>query len=226
MKRIIFVCLLAFAFVLTVHSQAGKIREITGEVQLKPAGSSVFIPAAPGAAVAQDTIVSTGIRSTAIIDVGSSSVVVRPLTRLSLSEISGSSGNENLNISLQSGRIRVDVKPPSGTKANATVTSPTATASVRGTSFDMDYRNLDVFDGKVFWVGQNKLGVTVRSGNRNKIKIDGYPQYPVELVEAGLAPHRPRGAGESMETVSSSGSEIINSYVYGVIVVDVTTGLP
>ena len=214
MKKTIFICLISLMTVFAVYSQTGIIREFTGEVELKPSGSSVFIPARAGVEVARDTIVSTGIKSTAVIEIGSSSIVVRPLTRLSLSEIQSSSGSENLNISLQSGRIRVDVKPPAGTRVNATVQSPTATASVRGTEFEMDAQNISVYDGKVAWVGKNNLGVVVTSSTKNKLNIHGIPQYPVDLIDSGLMPSKPSGAGDSGESAGASGGEIINSHNY------------
>jgi hypothetical protein len=136
MKKFILVTLLTFTAI-AAYSQTGVIREMTGEVELKHAGASAFVPAQVGSEISRDTIVSTGFRSTAIIAAGSAVITVRPLTRLSFAEISSSADTENLNVNLQAGRVRVDVKPPAGTRASATFRGPTATASVRGTSFEM-----------------------------------------------------------------------------------------
>jgi len=54
---------------------------------------------------------------------------------------------------MQAGRIRVDVTPPAGTRAAMTVSSPSATASVRGPSFYFDTRNIAVTEGIVFFKG-------------------------------------------------------------------------
>ena len=121
MKKIILTAFFTAAIAAGLFAQNGVIRELTGEVELKHAGSTAFVPAAAGAQVALNTIVSTGFRSTAIITVGSATITVRPLTRLSLAEIQSSSDSENVNVSLQAGRVRVDVKPPAGTRANLTV---------------------------------------------------------------------------------------------------------
>jgi hypothetical protein len=106
--------------------------------------AAAFTLVQKGSQVARDIIVSTGFKSAAIIEVGSSVITVRLLTRFSLSEIQSSANTENLNINLQAGRIRVDVKPPVGTKASDKVQSPSAAASVRGTVFYMDTKNLAV----------------------------------------------------------------------------------
>jgi len=207
MKKIIFILVMVMVAVFAVHSQTGVIRELTGDVELKPAGSSAFIPAVAGNQVAQNTIISTGIKSTAIIEVGSNLIVVRPLTRLSLSEIQSSAGSENLNINLQTGRVRLDVKPPAGTRANTTVQSPAATASVRGTSIDMDTGNVNVLNGAITWGSNNGIKVRVSGGNNNKLKFNGQPYFPVEMALSGYLPSKPVGSGGSGETLGSPGGD-------------------
>ena len=70
----------------------GVIKELSGTVELKPAGQADYTAAKAGDAVARDTVVSTGFKSSALITVGSTTLTVRPLTRLSLAEISASAG--------------------------------------------------------------------------------------------------------------------------------------
>jgi len=205
MKKIVFMVLMVSAAVFA-YSQYGTIRELSGEVELKTAGSSAFVPAMQGSQVAQDTIVSTGFKSTAVIAVGSSVITVRPLTRLSLSEIQSSAGTENLNVNLQAGRVRVDVKPPAGTRAATTIQSPSATASVRGTSFEMDVLNLNVVEGNVAFNGQNGLTVLVGGGSSSTIVSGGGAENPKVLDAAKLTPPAPMGtstAGELFTPVPS-----------------------
>jgi hypothetical protein len=173
-------------------AQNGVIRELTGEVELKPAGTTAFVAARAGDEVAPNTIVSTGFKSTAVIAVGSSVITVRPLTRLSLAEIQSSAGTENLNVNLQAGRVRVDVNPPAGSRANFTVQSPTATASVRGTSFEFDTRNLTVSEGSVAFSGASGMASMVNTGGANSIGTDGDPVNATG-IEASLRPPPPVG---------------------------------
>jgi hypothetical protein len=88
------------------------------------------------------------------------------LTRLSLEELRNIQGNEEVRLYLQSGRIRVNVKPPVEGKTNFTVGSPSITASVRGTSFDFDGVNLQVDEGQVHAAGEDGAGVYVGAGHR------------------------------------------------------------
>ena len=154
-------------------AQKAVIKELSGTVELKPSGSSDFVPAVVGAEVAQDTVVSTGFKSTAIVQAGSAVLTVRPLTRLTLTEIQASQGEESLNLSLQAGRVRVDVNPPAGAKASLSVSSPTATASVRGTSFEFDTGNLRVQSGTVLFAGRWGYGVSVREGQAGTVGASG-----------------------------------------------------
>ena len=202
MKKI-FILFLLISMSAIVYSQTGIIREIAGDVELKSAGSSVFVRAQSGSHVEENTIVSTGFRSTAVIAVGSSLITVQPLTRLTLSEIQSSSGVENLNVNLQSGRIRVDVKPPAGTRVSTIVQSPSATASVRGTILEMDIYNLDVVEGTVNWSGSDNVPVSVSKGS-STISIDGSAGNPISLSSIGLLPSLPVGAGLSGETLPVS----------------------
>jgi hypothetical protein len=182
-------CVTAFA----AFAQSAVIRELTGEVQLKHAGASAFVPAVAGSEVAQDTIVSTGFRSSAIIAAGGSVITVRPLTRLTLAEIQSSSGAENININLQSGRVRVDVTPPAGARANFTVQSPSATASVRGTSFEFDTRSLWVTEGTVSFRGSSGIAIPVSAGGESCVGNEGKAIHPAQIAGTYLLPSAPVG---------------------------------
>jgi hypothetical protein len=140
----------------------------------------------------------------AIIVVGNTTLTVRPLTRLSLAEISSSAGTENINVNLQTGRVRVDVKPPAGTRANATVQSPTATASVRGTSFEMDTFSIKVFEGNVGYSGTDGLATPVSAGNSSEVGTSGAATAQSIIAEADLAPQGPYGSGMSGESIRAS----------------------
>ena len=188
--------ILAFFLITTglgVFAQNGTIRELNGTVELKAAGASVFTVAKAGDTVRQDTVISTGFKSTALVEVGSALITVRPLTRLTLTEIRASSGAETINVNLQAGRVRVDVNPPAGTRASMAVNSPSATASVRGTSFEFDTRNLRVHSGEVGFQGNRGRMMVVNAGSASKIESDGRAADPIGIRITGLQPSLPSG---------------------------------
>jgi len=198
MKKNLFIVLMLAAITTGVFAQSGVIRDLSGEVELKRAGASSFTAARTGDQVAQDTIISTGFKSTAVIEIGSSLITVRPLTRLSLAEIRSEAGSENVSVNLQAGRVRVDVTPPAGTRANTTIQSPSATASVRGTSFEFDTLNLKVLEGTVSFGGNVGTDVMVRAGGESYVQTDGKTVDPFDISKANLLPQAPVGTPEVM----------------------------
>jgi hypothetical protein len=209
MKKTFFVVLLSAAIAAGVFGQNGVIRELTGEVEIKRSGASSFTAARAGDTIARDTIVSTGFRSTAVIAIGSSTITVRPLTRLSLAEIQSASEAENVNVNLQTGRVRVDVRPPAGTRADFTVQSTTASASVRGTSFEFDTVNLSASEGTVsFGSASGAPAVMVQAGGSSFIGTNGNAVSPAEVKAASLQPPAPVGVDTANAPVIAAPSTV------------------
>jgi hypothetical protein len=204
MKKAILVFLLVTmsGLSLGVFAQSGVIKEFTGTVELKPAGAADFVPATAGAQVSQETIVSTGFKSSALLEVGSTIITVRPLTRLSLTEITALEGTELVNVNLHAGRLRVDVKPPAGTKSSFTVISPIATASVRGTSFFFDTMNVRVREGTVVFKGNAGYTVQVPAGSFSGVGAYSMAAVAQDAVSAAVTVSSPVGLDEATGTPS------------------------
>jgi len=190
MRRFAILVLLLHGSVL-VFAQAPKafIREMTGTVELKKTGSADWIPAKLNDPIGESTIISTGFKSTAILAVGNSTLIVRALTRMSLETLMNSEETDTVNIGLSTGRIRADVKPPAGGKTSFAVQSTTAVASVRGTAFEMDTVNIQVYEGAVRFQpagGSNTRPVVVNAGQESRID-EGGAINPLLAAEASLA---------------------------------------
>jgi hypothetical protein len=180
------------------------IREYTGTVEVKAPGEADWKAAEPGQQISRDTVISTGFKSTALIVLGNSTLTVRPLTRLSLEEIQNRQGDESVRLDLQTGRVRAEVNPPSGGKIDFTVHSPTATASVRGTTFEFNGMNLNVFEGVVHVSGGDRTGVYVGAGHRAVTDPwTGRTAGAGEMVKAELTPALPETAAESVPAPSA-----------------------
>jgi len=192
MKKLLFVTI----FILTglyAFSQDAFIDQLTGTVEIKQPREASFRAAKQGDKIFKDTIISTGFKSYAIVKIGSTTITVRPLTTLSLAEIQTSEETETLNVNLQAGRVRVDVKPAAGTRALTTVTSPSSTASVRGTSFEFDTNNLYVNEGTVSFSGNNGQNVFVTAGGSSQVEQTGQASNPRDEKNATLMPPSPIG---------------------------------
>ena len=190
MKRIFLVIAIMSLIVCSVYSQSsytGKILEINGNVDLKPAGSSSFVKAGVGDEIALDTIVSTGFRSIAVIAAGNSIITVQPLSQLSLSE--------NNNINLQTGKIKIE--PTAGTQTIFTVHSPGTNSFVRGTSFEYDTVNMKANEGRVLFSGISGPAVVVQEGREDALGADKKPSGSSASCSLPSAPGGSRGSSSS-----------------------------
>jgi len=203
MKKILFVTI----FILTglyAFSQDAFIDQLTGTVGIKQPKEEVFKTANKGDKIFKDTIIQTSFRSYAIIKIGSTLITVRPLTTLSLTEIQSLEESETINVNLQMGRVRVDVKPPAGKKASTTLTSPSSVASVRGTSFEFDINNLYVSEGTVSFAGNNGQTVLVSEGGNSRVDRTGQVSTPWDNKKANLMPPSPAGTSAKEMPASST----------------------
>jgi len=212
-QNLVIAAILFFAvqlvFPALVFAQNGVIRELVGTVEIKRAGTANFVPARAGETIAMDTVISTGFRSTALVAIGSSVITVRPLTMLSLAELRAAEGTENININLQAGRVRVDVTPPTGTRTNMEVRGPSATASVRGTSFEFDTRNLRVHEGVVAFRGDRGGVMLVSAGSSSEVSENGKAADPLITSAAELLPPAPAGSDSGINhSGGDSGMEV------------------
>jgi len=184
-------------------AQSGIMKELSGTVELKLSGAREFVAAQAGDRISQDAVISTGFKSSALVEVGSVVLTVRPLTCLTLKEISSSENSENLNINLRTGRVRVELTPPAGTKASMSVSSPIATASVRGTRFDFDTRNIYVERGAVAFKGSRGGLTLVNAGFRGRLDNSDKVYNPVDTMDSGLRPRVPVGSESAWISVNS-----------------------
>lgn len=191
MKRtVFFILLLNGAVLVFAQNPAAYIREITGTVELKRPGSTRWRSAVLGERIEEKAIISTGFGSAAVIAVGDTLLTVKALTRLSLDVLLKKDDTETVNVGLNTGRIKADVKPPAGGKTSFSVQTPSATAAVRGTSFAMDTNNIYVHEGTVVYEpgGASARPVTIGAGQESRVNADtGLVINPLIAAEANLA---------------------------------------
>lgn len=214
MKRLtglLFFLLTAMLTTAVIFAQAPEavIREMTGTVELKASGSQAWKAARNGDRIAESTIISTGFKSTAILAVGSSTFMVRPLTRLSLNALLSRDNTETINVGLRTGRVQVDVKPPAGSRTDFTIQTPSATASVRGTSFDIDPVKLKVKEGTVAYspAGDQSRPVMVSAGQSSQVDSNsGKVANPIAAAEANRS--LPSLPGKTSTAGAESGARL------------------
>jgi len=198
-------------FVSGAFAQEAVIRELTGTVELQHPGSAEWEKASQGQTILQRTIVSTGFKSSALIGIGDSLISVRPLTRLTLTELSARTETETINTNLIAGRVRVDVKAPAGTRSSFGVQSPIATASVRGTVFEMGIYELRVLEGTVEYWDSSASAILVDAVGYSFIdERTGRAVYPMATLNSVLNPGLPIASDSfnSFKVEAAHGSDL------------------
>ena len=199
-----------------LFAQQAVIRDIAGTVEVKHAGNDTWEAAQRGQILAGDSSVSTGFRSTALIALGNTLLTVRPLTRLTITELSQNRDPEKIDLNLEAGRIRAEVNPPDNAGLDFTVRSSAATASVRGTVFEFDTFNLLVTEGTVEFSGALGSSVLIDAGgtgyltdrDRRAVRLPSTstaqlrPDLPFasEILQPAEVDRSPTGAASSSGT--------------------------
>ena len=209
--------ILAFALLLVCgaagFSQEAVIRDLAGTVEIRKTGSTLWEHARKGQVLESNTMISTGFRSTALIALGNSLLTVRPLTRLTLAELSRIQDEEKVELRLQTGRVRAEVRGADTGRTDFTVRSSSATASVRGTVFEFDTYNLRVIEGTVEFTGISRGAVLVDSGHSSYTdERSQRPLLPEEAAAEELRPPLPPGAAEALPAEGSSAGTALQDF--------------
>jgi hypothetical protein len=172
--------------------ETAMIRALFGTVELKTPGSEWRVASA-GDVLERETLISTGFKSAAVVSLGNSTLLVRPLSRLSLRELGEPEGGVSLWV--HTGRIRAEPGPSAGGAAGLTLESPRAAVSSREPSFDFDFDtvNLRVHAGKAALSGKAGRPLPISGGAETRVE-DGRPVRVFSAARAELIPSRPVGS--------------------------------
>ncbi len=164
------------------------IKSLAGKVETQEQGSSSWKSAALGQKLKPGTIISTGFNSNVVLDLGSSEIIVRPLTRISLNELTERGGIVKTDLNLKLGKITADVKTTEGLKHDFTLKTPVSTAAVRGTKFTAGINNITVQQGRIAYsnnIGQRRM---VPAGSSSVVSSRGFgtPQSAGQAATQGF----------------------------------------
>lgn len=196
--------LLAAAFV--TAQPVVVVEEVSGRVEVQRPGQSGWQSVSVGDEIPHEARISTGFGASARLAVGrDATVTVRALTRLTINEVMEQEGVESSDMTLEVGRVRGEVRRASDRQTQFELRSPTATASVRGTTFDFDGEELVVQDGIVVFTTPS--GREHQVGGGEETSSDGVtpPPPPAQArAERGAVSHvTPSGSGPEAPTPRS-----------------------
>lgn len=119
-----------------IHAFEARVVSVQGKTEFQESGS--WKPLSVGQKINPGTMISTGFKSTVVLSIGKSTITVKPLSRMTVERLIEKSDKDESGVFLNVGSIRADIKSAENKRVGFTVKSPVATASVRGTSGDID----------------------------------------------------------------------------------------
>jgi FecR protein len=214
---------------------AGSVTEITGDVHIERAGTTVA--ATPGTAVDVGDRLVSGANSRATITLtDNSKLELDESTSLVIDQQMVSANSRNTKLSLFSGLVRSFVSYTSSPTPNFEVHTPNAVASARGTEYDTStstqppsttseedrkkykdcrrFTQVSVYDGTV-----EVTNTTNPSGGSVQV-----PPGHKTLVVCGLAPFPPSEIGAAAAAAAIGGGSTTGLFLGGAIVIGGTVG--
>ena len=213
MKKTLIVALIACA--LAVSAYAGPqaiVGGIKGKVETKGLQGG-WAPATEGMKLDLRSTISTGFDSTATLTIDKSTIVVKPLTRLSIDKlVEQSSGSVAASMFLRVGSVQTKVKAATpGTPQDFKVQSPYSTASVRGTFWYQSIYGVRVLEGSVHVLpGRPLRDIDDPTGFDGVIDVGAADQNAGVIVrqnqEVKVFPKYTMDTGSSSPDISQTGS--------------------
>ena len=135
LRKLLAAVLFSFAFV-PVFALEAEVISVSGKVEIQKGDAWVALK--PGDIVKTGDLLSTGFKSEATLKIAESTLTLGPLTRLTVEKLAASAAADETNVFIDTGSVKAEVNHEENRRVGFKVSSPVATASVRGTVFTSD----------------------------------------------------------------------------------------
>lgn len=182
MKNILLIVIFVAA-IFSVSAAEVTVLSLSGAVEVKEPGAA-WRPLAVNQVVSSNSMVSTGFGARARLSVGGMEVSLQPLTRVTIDSLTQDGATTRTALSLQSGRVRATRPPVSRSTRSSLdfrVSTPVATAAVRGTDFELSFNKLSTDEGLV-GLSQGQAAILSPGGTWTWAVEGLRPMNPAELL--------------------------------------------
>jgi hypothetical protein len=156
MKRFVVIIMLVSVIIVQSYGDiAATIKEVSGKVEIKTVKKG-WVKAEQGMTLEKGTMISTGFNSQAVVELGPSLVIAKPLTRMTIEELVEKEGTIKTELFLNVGKIQAEVRSGEGLKNDFKLKSAVSTAAVRGSIVIFDGRKIQFLSG--YGVATNMFG--------------------------------------------------------------------
>jgi hypothetical protein len=158
------------------------VAESRGSVQFRLPGATTWSALTVGSVLPEGAVVVSGTTGRAVIDAGNTTIVVEPLSRITIEAARIAPDDERAALSMPYGRINATVRRADNRGMDFRVFTPISTAAVRGTEFDYDGFALSVTEGDVAFTNRIGQAHSVRAGQLSRT----WGTAPIQSVEQTL----------------------------------------
>jgi hypothetical protein len=161
------------------------INEIEGDVEVRHFKEKDWVPAVKGMTMKEGARISTGFKAKAVLLFDdNSTAVVKSLTQMTISRFIKDGNVIKTDLKLRIGSIRVKVNEKQPVKTDMKISTPNATASVRGTEIN-EIKSSSHF-GDTISIGAGKVNYETKEGNINVQGGESTNQNLVNPLENAL----------------------------------------
>lgn len=133
-----------------VSAQQATVREFSGKVTYQEPGG-LWKPVNRGMTLPLNATISTGFRSTAVLELRDANINVAQLTRMAIEDLRESQGTVTTSVNLKVGKVQAKVRTGANLTHDFKLRSPVSTAAVRGTEFVYKVDGVVVTEGEVLF---------------------------------------------------------------------------
>jgi len=155
----------------------GTIQEITGKVEVQEPGRA-WLPAQQGMQMSIGATISTGFRSSAVIELNKASLQVAQLTRMTIEELVEKQGTVTTGLYLKVGKINANVKTTENITQDFKLRGALSTAAVRGTIVTFTPYSCQVEEGIVAFFNLLDQRRTLLAAQQSCTTGNGPPDDP------------------------------------------------
>lgn len=184
-----FLGVLAIAFLVVAPLASAAtvtVTEVTGSAQYR-IGAGGWQTVQTDIQLPTDAEIVTSVRAAVTLDAAGNDIIIRGLSRVRISELVEDAGEIRTRVDLPYGRLSANVRSDANRGNDFSVSTPIATAAVRGTGFTFSGYELGVSHGDVELA--NRIGQThsVRAGQLSRsYGVEGIQSVEQTLQERTL----------------------------------------
>jgi hypothetical protein len=186
MKRNLCVSVFALTAILFAVSAQAAIQVVSTKGEAAFLSGTQWKPLVKGQTIAEGTKLSTGINSSAVLNIDGSIVTMKPLTSIKIYRNSVNQSTKETSLGLQYGTVQAKVDKVSKVRTKFNITTPVATSSVRGTEEIVSFgptsgMKVDVVEGTI--QAHNTQGASNAISGRQSFALSDAGAKPAGILD-------------------------------------------